>query len=177
MGYAGGTTPSPTYRSIGDHSEAIQIDFDPSVISYADLLAVFTRSHNPCARAYSAQYRSAVFVHDDAQRAAADATLARHAVAHGAVATAIERFTGFTVAEDYHQKYTLRGTPAALAEIAARHPDPAALRDSPVAMRLNAWLAGEVDAATFEADLAGCRLGDAVRALVRSRVAPATEGR
>lgn len=170
MGYAGGTTPHPTYRRIGDHSEAVQVDFDPSVVRYEALLAVFTSAHNPCARGSSTQYRSAIFAHDDAQRAAAEAALARHAAGHGAVHTRVERFTGFTVAEDYHQKYTLRATPAVLHEIEARYADQAALRESPVAMRLNAWLAGDGDAATFEADLAACRLTRAAEALLRARV-------
>jgi methionine-S-sulfoxide reductase len=47
VGYAGGTTPHPRYRDLGDHSETVQVDFDPAVITYAELLDVFWKSHNP----------------------------------------------------------------------------------------------------------------------------------
>ena len=50
VGYSGGISKDPTYRSLGDHAETIQIDFDPRRISYAELLEVFCGSHNPCAR-------------------------------------------------------------------------------------------------------------------------------
>ena len=60
VGYAGGTTPEPTYHSIGDHSETIEIDFQPERISYSELLEIFFRSHNPRRAAFRPQYRSAI---------------------------------------------------------------------------------------------------------------------
>ena len=67
VGYAGGSKPNPTYRDLGDHSETVQIDYDPSKISYQELLAIFWDTHNPGSRPYSRQYASIVFPHDAEQ--------------------------------------------------------------------------------------------------------------
>ena len=68
VGYAGGQTKDPTYRSIGDHSETIQIDYDPTRLSYRKLLSIFWQSHDPTSPAWSRQYMSAIFYHNDEQR-------------------------------------------------------------------------------------------------------------
>ena len=83
VGYTGGDEDSPTYRDLGDHSEAIQVDFDPEVVSYGELIEVFWESHNPCARPWSTQYKSAVFVHDEEQRRLAEETAAEIAAERG----------------------------------------------------------------------------------------------
>ena len=94
VGYAGGTTPDPTYHSIGDHAEAIDIDFDPAVLTYEELVAVFFRSHNPCRDAWSTQYRSAAFPSSQAQRRAVEAAAERFAASAGkSVQTGIETFS------------------------------------------------------------------------------------
>ena len=71
VGYSGGKSSNPTYRSIGDHSEAIQIDFDPNVISYEELLDIAQAQGNFVGMSISNQYRSAVFYHDKSQLQAA----------------------------------------------------------------------------------------------------------
>ena len=68
VGYTGGTTVDPTYHDLGDHSETIQIDYDPTQVSYQALLDVFWNSHNPTTRSWSRQYASAVFYHSDEQK-------------------------------------------------------------------------------------------------------------
>ena len=109
VGYAGGTKVAPTYRSIGDHTETFEIDYDPSQISYETLLGIFWQSHNPTSRVWSTQYKAAVFYHNDAQKQLAEQTRAREAERRSAkIRTEILPFTGFTIAEDYHQKYYLR---------------------------------------------------------------------
>ena len=101
VGYAGGTTASPTYRSIGDHSEAIQIDYDPEVLSYADLLDIFWSSHSCTVQPYSRQYASIVFYHDEEQRNLAIETRAAQEQALGrTVLTEIKLFESFYLAED-----------------------------------------------------------------------------
>jgi len=121
VGYAGGTTPEPTYEHIGDHSEAIEIEFDPARISYRDLLAVFWQSHDPAYRSVSRQYRAAVFWQGDDQRRLAEITRGEAARGPGrGVATALEPLRSFTPAEDYHQKYYLRAAKAIAAAIIAR---------------------------------------------------------
>ena len=74
VGYAGGTTDNPTYYKIGDHSETIQIDYDPSVISYRQLLDVFWNGHNCTLRSPTRQYMSIVFYHNEQQRQLAEDT-------------------------------------------------------------------------------------------------------
>jgi peptide methionine sulfoxide reductase MsrA len=103
VGYAGGTTPAPTYRHLGDHSEALQVDFDAERTTYARLLELFFQSHNAAREPHSRQYRSAIFVHDERQQALALAEVARR----GAL-TAVEPLGEFFLAEPYHQKYKLR---------------------------------------------------------------------
>jgi methionine-S-sulfoxide reductase len=143
VGYAGGTTPSPTYHSIGDHAEAIDIDFDPAVLSFAELVDVFYRSHNPCRDGFSTQYRSAVFPRTKAQREAAEETATRVGEAAGKpVKTGIEDFTGFTLAEDYHQKYRLRRIDKTLADFEERFPTTEAFLGSVAVTRANAFAGG-----------------------------------
>ncbi|MGB5616246.1 MAG: peptide-methionine (S)-S-oxide reductase, partial [Desulfobacterales bacterium] len=72
MGYAGGTKEAPTYHSLGDHTETIQIDYDPSQVSYNDLLDIFWQNHDPSSRAWSKQYMAAVFYHTDEQKKLAE---------------------------------------------------------------------------------------------------------
>lgn len=111
VGYAGGTTESPTYRDIGDHTEALQVDFDPAVISYPQLLEVFWSDHQPCRRAWSTQYKAILFYHDDAQRRAGEASRDRLASERGdRVQTELVSAGTFYRAEDYHQKYYLRSS-------------------------------------------------------------------
>jgi peptide methionine sulfoxide reductase MsrA len=78
VGYAGGTKANPTYYRLGDHSETIQIDYDPAVISYEQLLDLFWSWHRPDRPAHSTQYASRVFYHSETQRALAEASKAGH---------------------------------------------------------------------------------------------------
>lgn len=143
MGYAGGTTPDPTYRRIGDHTECIQVDYDPDEVSYADLLGEFLAMHDPTRPAHSAQYASLVLYEDDAQRDAALAALEAAAVRHGRpTLTRVEPLRSFHVAEDYHQKYALRSDDVLCAGVRGRLGDDDAFRDSTVAARLNGFAYG-----------------------------------
>ena len=66
VGYTGGIMPFPTYRRMGDHTESVRVYFDPSVISYDELLAFFWDSHSPLG-CTSTQYRSAIWYHSEEQ--------------------------------------------------------------------------------------------------------------
>ena len=72
VGYAGGAKEDPTYRSLGDHSETIQIIYDPEIISYNELLDIFWQSHNPSLGSFTRQYASIIFYHDDNQKKQAE---------------------------------------------------------------------------------------------------------
>lgn len=142
MGYAGGTLKNPTYHHLGDHTESFQVDFDPAVISYGALLELFFKSHNPCAGAWNRQYMSAVFYHDEAQKAAAEAARAKTAETRGPVKTPLLPVGTFTLAEDYHQKYELRGEELLGKEFRAMFATDAEFVSSPAVARANAVVAG-----------------------------------
>lgn len=116
-GYSGGKIKNPTYREVCSgltgHAEVIQITFDPSVITYDELLEVFWETHDPTTpnrqgADVGTQYRSAVFYHSDKQKEAAEkykAELNKQNVYNKPVVTEITPFDKFYKAEDYHQNY------------------------------------------------------------------------
>jgi peptide-methionine (S)-S-oxide reductase len=143
VGYSGGSAQNPTYRSIGDHSETVQIDYDPSVVSYRDLLDIFWESHDPTARSWSRQYRVAIFYHKDEQREIALESRDREAAKRKeTIRTEVLPFTGFTLAEDYHQKYHLLQYPEFTGELRALYPETKDFVNSTAAARLNGFLGG-----------------------------------
>ena len=120
VGYAGGTTPNPTYREVCSgltgHTEVVQVVFDPKVVSYGELLTVFWEAHDPTqgmrqGNDVGTQYRSAIYTHGDAQQAAALASRDAYARALGeagfpaSITTEIAPAPAFFYAEDYHQQY------------------------------------------------------------------------
>jgi len=152
VGYAGGTSPNPTYRRIGDHTETFQVDFDPDIITYEELLGLFWRSHNPASKVWSRQYRAIVLYHNERQR---DAALrSKEAlVANGqTIVTEIVPLTTFYLAEAYHQKYSLQNTPL-MADVKAIYPDERDWLNSTAAARLNGYLSGYGQADTFDHDI------------------------
>ncbi|MEJ2070425.1 MAG: peptide-methionine (S)-S-oxide reductase [Syntrophobacterales bacterium] len=165
----------PTYRSLGDHTETVQVDFDPTVISYQELLDVFWASHIPGFRSWSRQYQNVVFYHNDEQKQMAEESKARVAAKTGGeVHTAILPATEFTLAEDYHQKYYLRQVPGLWRELSRIYPDLPSLVNSTVAARMNGYVAGYGSVSQLEEELPGLGLSpDAGRQLL-SRVAAKT---
>ena len=119
VGYQGGATPNPTYREVctgrTGHAEVVRVVYDPKKISYDDLLRTFWEAHDPTqgmrqGNDAGTQYRSAIYVHSDAQRRAAEATRESYGVAlrgrgFGPITTEIRDAPPFYYAEDYHQQY------------------------------------------------------------------------
>ena len=117
VGYAGGKTENPTYEDVcsdaTDHAEVVEVVFDPSEVSYAELLDVFWRNHDPTTRNrqgpdVGSQYRSVVFYHSPEQKAAAEAKLAeleKSGRFRRRIVTQIEPGPPFYRAEEYHQQY------------------------------------------------------------------------
>lgn len=144
VGYAGGTKENPTYHDLGDHTEAVQVDYDPTRITYDQVLEKIWTSHNPCQRTEYKQYMNAIFHADEAQRKAIDASRERKEKELGKpIKTAILPLTKFYVAEDYHQKYELRCTEGLIEEFKAIYPEAKDLRDSTAAARVNGYIAGK----------------------------------
>ena len=109
VGYAGGEAEWPTYQNIQDHTEALRVEFDPTIISYAELLEKYFQMTSLSFMPYSRQYRNAILVHDEAQRATAEEVFKRHGgprtSANKRPFLDIEDATPFYRAEEYHQKY------------------------------------------------------------------------
>ena len=142
MGYAGGRHPSPTYDDMGDHTESFQLDFDPAVITYQQLLDQFWAGHQPTRASYSEQYMAAVFCESAAQERLAAAARDRVAEKLGRpVETPVITGARFYLAEDYHQKYYLRHDAVLMRELAAYRPPE--LIASTLAARLNGYVAGK----------------------------------
>lgn len=143
VGYAGGQSAQPTYRSMGDHSETVWLRCDPQQIGYADLLAIFWKEHLPLQPRHSRQYRSAIFTQDDAQAETALEVKAWLEAERGqTLYTAVEAAGEFTPAEDYHQKYYLQRRRELMEVLLDLYPDYASLFRSTLAARLNAVLGG-----------------------------------
>jgi peptide-methionine (S)-S-oxide reductase len=119
VGYASGYTPNPTYEEICSgktgHAETVLVAYDPSKVSYEELLKAFWEDHDPTqgmrqGNDVGTQYRSAIFVADEEQRKAAEASRAMYqerltAAGFGEIKTEILEAGPFYYAEDYHQQY------------------------------------------------------------------------
>ena len=117
VGYTGGHTSEPSYKQVctgqTGHAEAIEIEFDPKVISYAQLLDIFWQMHNPTTPNrqgpdIGTQYRSAVFYHDEKQKQQAEqckTTLNQQGKFPAPIVTEITAASTFYPAEEYHQCY------------------------------------------------------------------------
>ncbi len=159
VGYSGGTKKQPTYRRLGDHTETVQVDYDPTKISYETLLEVFWSSHHPGSPSWSRQYMNVIFYHNEEQKRLAEASKARVAAKTGGqVHTAILPATEFTLAEDYHQKYYLRQASGLWRELSGFYPDLKNLVNSTAAARMNGYVAGYGSVVQLEEELPGLGL-------------------
>jgi peptide-methionine (S)-S-oxide reductase len=119
VGYAGGYTPNPSYEEVCSgstgHTEVVLVAFDPAKTSYEEMLRIFWENHDPTqgmrqGNDVGTQYRSAIYLTDESQRAAADASLAMYderlrKAGYTDVTTEIRDDQQFYYAEDYHQQY------------------------------------------------------------------------
>ena len=116
-GYSGGDVPNPTYREVCSettgHAEVVRVTFDPTVVSYRDILEVYFTIHDPTTlnrqgADVGTQYRSVVFYHDEEQKRVAEeviSDLEAQGIWSNPIVTEVKPFGEFYVAEDYHQNY------------------------------------------------------------------------
>lgn len=116
-GYSGGTIKNPSYREVTSgntgHAEVVSVRFDPTIISYEQLLLSFFNSHNPTTlnrqgADVGTQYRSVIFYHNELQKVIAEkviSDLTGQGVFKDPIVTELQKFTAFYIAEDYHQDY------------------------------------------------------------------------
>lgn len=162
MGYAGGRQVNPTYRHIGDHTETVQVDYDPKRITYGQLLDIFWKSHTPTSGSRSGQYMRAVFYHDENQRKQAEAarTALEQELGH-TVHTRVVPLRSFTMAEDYHQKYLLKQQHRLMVEMARIYPSHRDFVDSTAVARINGYVGGNGSREPFERAIDRLGLSDA----------------
>ena len=116
-GYSGGSVPNPTYEQVSTgttgHAEAVQVTFDPTVISFKEVLEIFFATHDPTTLNrqgpdVGTQYRSVIFYHNAEQKATAEnliAELNEEGIWDAPIVTQVAPFTAFYVAETYHKDY------------------------------------------------------------------------
>jgi hypothetical protein len=156
---------------VGDHAETIEIDYDPSLISYDELLMVFWNNHSPTVPGVAQQYKSAVFYHNEEQKRLAMASRDKEAASLGQkVYTEIIPYSGFTLAESYHQKHRLRGHGDLMKEFEAIYPITKDFVNSTAAARVNGYLAGYGTRAQLEAELDSLGLSPAAQGKLLKKV-------
>jgi len=135
---------------------------------------VFWKGHNPAYRSWSRQYAAIIFYHNEDQKRLAEESMERIASGiHGTVFTEIVPYSGFTLAEDYHQKHSLQHYPEFMQELRRVYPSNREFVDSTAAARLNGYLGGDgsYDALVKELDSLGLSpsMKEALREIVRRR--------
>ncbi|MBN2240232.1 MAG: peptide-methionine (S)-S-oxide reductase [Dehalococcoidales bacterium] len=154
VGYAGGVTDNPAYYNIGNHSESIQIDYDPDIVSYRELLDVFWDSNAAVALPYSMQYHSRIFFHNEEQKVLAEESYRIQKKEHpGTVATEIIPYKVFYIAEDYHQKFYLRQDRKLMAALKDSILNDEKFINSTAVARLNGYAGGNGSSEILERDI------------------------
>lgn len=152
VGYAGGATLNPVYKKMGDHTEVIEIEYDPNIISYHDLLKLFWNNHEyGLTTITKRQYMSLILYHDDEQKRVAELEIKVEAGKRNEkLITEVAPAGPFYPAEDYHQKYRLQQYSWIVEELGL---SPEQLQTSQVAAKLNGYIAGVGTTENFEKDV------------------------
>ena len=163
----------PAYHNLGDHIETVEMDFDPSVISYGKLLDVFWASHDPRERPVRRQYMSAIFTHSDEQKDLAFKTRDREAARrNGKIHSVILPASRFYLAEAYHQKFALRGRSELMKEYEAIYPSFRDFLASTAVTRVNGYVAGYGTCDSLRGEFDGLGLSPAGRERLEGIVCP-----
>jgi len=154
VGYSGGDKQNPTYESLGDHTETVEMDYDPNQVSYSHLLELFWELHSPTRPPFSRQYKSAIFYHDEEQRKLAEEVKARIEKERGVkFTTEIVPLKRFWLAEDYHQKYYLRQIGPFEAVYERLYPRIEDFINSTAVARINGFVGGSGDVAVLQKEI------------------------
>jgi len=151
---------------MGDHTESIQIDYDPSKTTYKELLNLFWSCHSPHYRS-STQYMSAIFFSDPQQEKEATESKKEMTI-NKEVFTKILPLDSWTNAEDYHQKYYLRGAGDVMDLLGCKSDDE--LRDNHIATRINGYVDGKGKSSDFEKELASWNFPEEAKKKIREKV-------
>ncbi len=163
VGYAGGTTADPTYTDLGDHAESIELEYDPELLDFDDLLALYWEGVSAASTSCT-QYAPIIFWHDEEQRAQAQASWE----AQGEPELSFMEAGTFHPAEDYHQKYILKRFEPVYQDFQRMYPEHEDIVRSTAAARCNGILAGKGTWEELGDELDSYGLGDEARALIES---------
>lgn len=170
VGYAGGTKVNPLYRDLGDHTEVISIDYDPTRISYIQLLDLFWNNHEyGLTKRMKRQYMSLILTHSADQREIANKSREEEQVKRTpeVVITEIADAKEFYPAEDYHQKYRLQSHKDLVNTLGM---NAELLQTSHVAAKLNGYLVGVGGVKQFLAEADSLGLNESQKEYVRHYV-------
>ncbi|WP_245840095.1 peptide-methionine (S)-S-oxide reductase MsrA [Sutcliffiella horikoshii] len=144
VGYAGGTTQTPTYKQMGDHTECLQIDFDPTQITFDEIARHFWNSHNSNRGNYKGrQYLSIILYHDINQKEAIEKIKQEIQNTNSqSIGTEIAPLDQFTLAEEKHQKYYLKRYSNATKKLREYFQTEEAFTDATLVARLNSFVKG-----------------------------------
>ena len=164
VGYSGGGTTDPTYYNLEYHSETIQIDYDPTQISYEALLEVFWQSHIAATEQYLPQFASNIFYANEEQHRLAEASKKREEARIGYyVSTRIRPLKKFYLAEDYLQKSYLAQSSELAEALHEIYPDPEDFLNSTVVARMSGYVGGHTTLAKLTEQLNGLELSSTDR--------------
>jgi peptide-methionine (S)-S-oxide reductase len=153
VGYAGGSTTSPTYEALGDHIETVRVEYDPDQIRYATLLDHFWAAHDPTRAPFKRQYQPALFPYTDAQVQQARSAAAQVAEqAETPVTTTVIEDASFYRAEAYHQKHKLRRHTELMQAVRPFYSDDEAFSDAPAMALVNGYVGGHRAPSRLEED-------------------------
>jgi len=155
-----------------DHTESIQIDYDPEKTTYRKLLKIFWESHNVTSRPWSRQYMSAIWYANNEQKKDIEKSMAKYqkkltGQGGGTIATTIKKLGPFTLAEDYHQKWYLRKHTILIDALDCTDRE---LIDSHVATRLNAYVSGKGNIDKLNAEIEEFKLNENAKEYVIEKV-------
>lgn len=139
---------------MGDHTESLQVDFDPAAIGFEEIAKRFWSMHNPCAAPYSRQYMSAIWYHDQEQKSVLEKfeSEVRNRSGDKNVQTPVLAFEVFHLAEDYHQKYWLQSRRKLMDYFSSVYSEFVDFNNSTAAARLNGFVHGNGSQELFESE-------------------------
>lgn len=149
VGYAGGTKSEPSYDVLGDHTEVVQVEYDPERLSFSELLERAFSAHDPYQQPQKRQYQNIIFTETANQHDQLLTFLDDSDLSHDRIATRLESLDRFHPAEAYHQKFNLRGKRWITDVFTEADYADAEIRESPAAAKLNAHVAGHDVSAPF----------------------------
>lgn len=171
-GYAGGTTPMPAYRNLGDHTETIEVVFDPEHLSLDQVMRLFWRKHHPNRPPYKGrQYISLLRYKNQEHKGVIEAVKAEFEQELGVrIETDIAPLSQFTPAEERHQKYDLKRFPRVLEQLQDLFPKIEMLHDSTFAARLNGLAKGASNRSELVEEISGWGISEEYRNLLINRL-------